>query len=241
MILNEDLSYDKERVRTFEELHPETKKVIQWLALEEGQKILEIGCHTGVLSEWLKLSKAKITGVDLNKKALDIASNYLDRPIHADLESDLFWKQLEGETYDSILCLHVLEHLTNPWEFLSRIHSHLTPNGKLIIALPNISNAVNRFNILFGDFDYTKDGVMDQTHLRFFNRKTAEQLINHAKLTVVDYASSYQVNPIHYFLDHLPIFNKFKNIFRKNKLPFCFRKRANITDVVMLFYCKRQE
>lgn len=40
------------------------------------------------------------------------------------------------ETYDVITCIHTLEHVPSPIEFLSKIANHLEPNGTLIIEVP---------------------------------------------------------------------------------------------------------
>lgn len=41
--------------------------------------------------------------------------------------------------WDTVFCLHVLEHTPNPDEFLKGIMNLLTPGGRLILAVPNAS------------------------------------------------------------------------------------------------------
>ena len=77
MILNEALTYDQPRIKDIKNLSKESSKVIEWVG--SNKKGLEIGCHTGNLSEWISRKDNKLTGVDINSKALKIAEKYLDK------------------------------------------------------------------------------------------------------------------------------------------------------------------
>lgn len=239
MILNEALTYDKPRAKSTKDLSKESSKVIEWVG--SNKKGLEIGCHTGNLSEWISKKNNKLTGVDLNSKALKIAKRYLDKNIHCNIEDEEFWNIIKDEKYDFITIMHVLEHLQNPWETLKKLATHLTKEGQIIIALPNISNARDRYLQINGEFNYTLDGVMDKTHLRFFNQKTARELIKESGLIINDYFSPWQISPIHYMLDHVPILWRFKKLINPNKVPKIYRNNKNLTDVVMMFKCSFSE
>lgn len=231
-----DLIYDKQRVKDYNHLDSETKKIIEWIGTSKN--VLEFGCHTGCLSEWLQKNDCKVTGVDLNETALRIAHPYLNEAIAANIEDENFWKLIDGKKFHVITWMHVLEHLIEPWNILKKSTEYLYPNGEIIIALPNINNAKDRFHILFGEFNYTMDGVMDKTHLRFFNQKTAREMIDQAGLKIVDYYTPWQANPMYYFLDHFPVIWKLKNLWKPNDVSFPFHHRPNLTDVVMMFRCK---
>ena len=239
MILNEALIYDKPRVKDMKSLSKESSKVIEWVG--RNKKGLEIGCHTGNLSEWISKNNNKLTGVDLNLRALKIAEKYLDKKIHCNIEDEKFWNIIKDEKYEFITVMHVLEHLQNPWAILKKLTRHLTNKGIIIIALPNISNARDRFLQLKGEFNYTLDGVMDKTHLRFFNQTTARELIQESGLIIEDYFSPWQLNPIYYMLDHVPIFWRFKKLLSSKIPQKIFRNKKNLTDVVMLFKCSFSE
>ena len=239
MILNEELNYDQPRVKSLKDLSTESSKVIEWVG--SNKKGLEIGCHTGNLSEWISRKDNKLTGVDINSKALKIAEKYLDKNVHCNIEDERFWNTIKDEKYDFITIMHVLEHLQNPWEVLKKLTTHLTKNGVIIIGLPNICNARDRFLLFKGEFNYTVDGVMDKTHLRFFNQKTAREMIKESGLKIDDYFSPWQINPIYCMLDHVPIFWRLKKLFNHKKPQKIFRNKKNLTDVVMLFKCSFSE
>ncbi len=232
-----DLKYDHQSVINFDDLHTETKTVLNFIG--KKKTVLEVGCHSGLLSEWLQKQSCIVTGIDINEFALDKARLYQKETILGNIEKEEIWELLSTQKFDTITFVHVLEHLVDPWSVVKNAIKLLNENGAIIIGLPNFSNAKDRFNIFFGNFEYTEIGVLDITHLRFFNYKTALELIDKSGLIVDEYYSSTKVNPVREFIDHLPFFCHFR-FFLKKKNPFILPFSKNITDVVMLFKCKKK-
>ncbi len=230
MEMNNKLKYYKNP----QEVTKDAEKICSWLGSDK--EILELGCHSGYFSSWLMKNNCKVTGVDIDETALLEAKPYLKTSICGNLEDAKIWDNFEEESFDAILLIHVLEHLKTPEEILKRSLRYLKKDGKVIIGLPNVSNAKDRFNMLFGKFEYTEIGVMDETHLKFFNYTTAQRLIENAGLKIIDYFSPWRVNPVYHFIDHIPVIWRIKKMMG-TKLPG-FRFSRNITDVAMLFYCK---
>lgn len=233
MIFEETLHY-RHSVERREDLPLEWRILLSWVGRDKN--ILEVGCHTGDFSRWLKEAGCTVTGIEINRLALEEAKPFLTKAICGDIETAETWEQVGHARFDVILFEHVLEHLSDPWNVLKRSCTLLQPNGKILIALPNISNAETRFRMLFGNFDYTEIGVMDRTHLRFFNQKTVREMIENAGLKVEAYDSPWRVNPVREFLDHLPLLTHLRRLLPKTisgKSLFS----PNLTDVVMLFNC----
>lgn len=111
----------------------------------------------------------------------------LDFSFQGDLEDPALIEQVRTERgeFRMILALDVLEHLVDPWSMVQRLEQSLAPGGVLIISVPNIRN----FRILFPLFfrsrwTYRDAGILDRTHLRFFVRDTAIDLVKQAGLCV---------------------------------------------------------
>jgi 2-polyprenyl-3-methyl-5-hydroxy-6-metoxy-1,4-benzoquinol methylase len=74
----------------------------------------------------------------------------------------------------------VLEHLVDPWEALRVARGLLAPGGVAIVSVPNVAAWPVRFGLLAGRFDYADFGLLDRTHLRFFTRRSAHELVQAA-------------------------------------------------------------
>jgi SAM-dependent methyltransferase len=117
----------------------------------------------------------KVTGLTFSEEEGRLASACLDRVEIVDLNC-LCVSSLEK--YDCIICSHVLEHLYKPESLLRALADHcLTPDGVLVVALPNVLYWKQRLKFLLGHFRYTLGGIMDETHYRFYDWNTASELI----------------------------------------------------------------
>jgi 2-polyprenyl-3-methyl-5-hydroxy-6-metoxy-1,4-benzoquinol methylase len=152
-----------------------TKNVISRIIIGKNKKILDVGCNEGYFGTNNKELSNKYYGVDILEESLKIASkSYIAVELY-DLENlkDLSF----NEKFDYIIFGDVLEHVRKPEEILKFfIKKYLNKNGKIIISLPNIANWQTRFNLLFGKFDYTEIGIMDNTHLKLYTFKSAQRL-----------------------------------------------------------------
>lgn len=150
-----------------------------------SEKVLEVGCGTGATLKWLKESGYCTTtnGLELFEDVATIASDYVDKVIIGDAE--VLISSYDLEQYDLILCLDVLEHMVDPWKFIDNLQKLLKPKGVIIISVPNIRNANVLYDLIFHkSFEYKKNGILDKTHLRFFTKKSAKELMSREGLTI---------------------------------------------------------
>jgi 2-polyprenyl-3-methyl-5-hydroxy-6-metoxy-1,4-benzoquinol methylase len=140
-----------------------------------NQRVLEVGCSTGYLSEALQRRGCRITGVEIDATAGEAARQWCERVVIGDVESmDL---APLGSGYDVLLLADVLEHLRDPVAALRRLRPLLAPNGYAVISVPNVANWAMRLGLLAGRWNYTERGILDRTHLRFFTRKTIQSTL----------------------------------------------------------------
>ncbi len=154
----------------------------------DSQRILDVGCGSGVLGRVLKEQRPArfVAGITHSELEAAEARERLDQTIVADLETFDFG---ELGRFDCVICSHVLEHLRNPVQVLARLRPILAPGGTILIALPNVLYWRQRLQFLMGRFRYTRGGLMDDTHLIFFDWTTARDLVNQAGLRLVASAS----------------------------------------------------
>ena len=133
-----------------------------------GSKVLDIGCGSGQLAEKLKERGCHVHGLDW----LD-----LEEPSNFDLYTRLDLNRhdvdLPKEEYDYILLLDVIEHLLRPEKLLEDLREQV--KGKkpfIIITVPNVAFFLVSLRLLFGHFQYGKQGVLDLTHRRLYTFKS---------------------------------------------------------------------
>jgi len=93
-------------------------------------KILDIGCGGGILTEPLSRLGAKVTGIDTNKKAINIAKEHAKK---SKLKINYYNTNISEFTttnkFDLITCMEVLEHVDNLEIMIKQIRKLLKNNG----------------------------------------------------------------------------------------------------------------
>src|SRR4051812_18406231 len=145
--------------------------------VEPGSRVLEFGCATGYMSQALRgRLGATVVGVELDAEAARLAEEHCDRVLIGDAEELDLEAELGGERFDAILFADVLEHLRDPAALLRRVRPLVAEGGAVTASIPNIAHASVRLSLLGGSFRYREQGLLDETHLRFFTREGVEDL-----------------------------------------------------------------
>ena len=150
----------------------------------ENKTVVDFGCATGYLAKLLLHKGCKITGVEVNAEAGKEAEQYCEKVVIADLDFIFLKEFLPRQTFDVAVFGDVLEHLRDPWRVLEETRQLLKPEGYVVASIPNIAHGAIRLALLQGRFDYMKLGILDDTHLRFFTRKTIEELFENSGYVV---------------------------------------------------------
>jgi SAM-dependent methyltransferase len=146
------------------------------------KKILEFGSSSGALAREYKKNntKCKYIGVEINSEFGELSKRHCDEVIIGnceDFDQDFWSMQKDVDLY---VFADVLEHLIDPWALLRRINQCMKVGSKVIASIPNIAHWSIFHLLSTGDFRYAENGLLDRTHLRFFTRKTIEELFEQA-------------------------------------------------------------
>ena len=152
--------------------HGKIKKVIENLQLGS---VLDVGCAGGEISDFAAQIGHKVVAIDLNQP-----QNQLTNAIFVQHDLDKGLPLTIDGKFDLIVCADVLEHLRSPDKLLYDLQERLTNSGKIIASIPNFGNWYPRIRVLLGKFDYDARGILDQSHLRFFTRKSFTRIANTA-------------------------------------------------------------
>lgn len=146
--------------------------------------VLEIGPASGYMTRVLSEHGCQVDAIELNPRDAAKAAEHCRKLVIGSAEDPHAFDELRGP-YRVVLMADVLEHMRSPDETLRLAAERLAPDGEAVVSLPNIAHWKIRLDLLRGDFEYRDDGVLDRTHLRFFTRKTAEDLFRGAGFELV--------------------------------------------------------
>lgn len=158
---------------------------VQELVNANSQRILDVGCGSGVMANELKQKlNAEVWGIELFDDAAQKASSKLDKVILGKVEDAI--EQLPDNYFDTIIFADVLEHLVDPYHVIAVIKNKLRKNGEIIASIPNVRHWTIIKNLIEGKWDYENAGLLDKTHLRFFTLKSSVELFSNAGFNILD-------------------------------------------------------
>jgi methionine biosynthesis protein MetW len=154
-------------------------------AVPAGSRVLDVGCAEGYLARVLSAEHGcTVVGLEFDAQAAQAARAACERVVAGDVEDPTVRAQIDGP-FDRILFGDVLEHLRDPAAVLRWAAGLLSePGGRAVVSLPNIAHWTARREIVRGRFPQADHGLFDRTHLRFFTRATAHELVASAGLAV---------------------------------------------------------
>jgi GT2 family glycosyltransferase/2-polyprenyl-3-methyl-5-hydroxy-6-metoxy-1,4-benzoquinol methylase/glycosyltransferase involved in cell wall biosynthesis len=146
-----------------------------------GQSLLDLGMGGGALGRYLnERMSIDADGVTLNQAEADLARAWYQRVVVTDLDTSNLHDLFGAKLYDVIVCADVLEHLKVPQRVLDQCRTLLKPGGRLIVSVPNVGYGGLVAELLQGDFRYRPEGLLDNTHLRFFTRASMARFFDEA-------------------------------------------------------------
>ena len=166
---------DYERLIDFADRNDTHARMIEMVGT--GKKVVDFGCWTGFVARELKKRGCYVTGIEIDPEAAEEARSVCDRVIVADLDTIDLSAALQGEEYDVGLFGDVIEHLKEPAGLLAQMRDMLSSGGYIVVSVPNIAHASIRLMLLQGRFDYEDIGILDDTHLKYYTRRSIGDLL----------------------------------------------------------------
>ncbi len=111
--------------------------------LQKAQDILEVGCGTGaLLAELARLSRARITGLDIDRERLSMAQRHA--PGARLVEGDAHRLPFSNAHYDLSLCHFLLLWVDDPLQVISEMKRVTRPGGSVLaLAEPDYGGRVD--------------------------------------------------------------------------------------------------
>ena len=163
----------------------------------EGLRILDIGCGGGLLSEPMARLGAEVVGADAAERNIPVAQ------VHAEeqgLNIDYRHTSAEalaedGELFDAVLNMEVVEHVADPLAFLTACHDLLKPGG--LMTCSTINRNPKSFAMAIVGAEYVMRWLPKGTHewSKFITPDELFDLLRNAGLDPVD-RTGFVFNPV---------------------------------------------
>jgi SAM-dependent methyltransferase len=136
--------------------------------------VVDVGCGNGLLLHMLPYKK--VLGLDLSPKAVSVA--WLRNGVPG-VCADLIDAPLPPASCSVVSAFHLIEHLSDPVGFLQAARDLLTPGGRLVVQVPNVS--CWQF-MLFGE---KWNGLDVPRHLFNYRQRDLQSLLEYCGFEVV--------------------------------------------------------
>jgi len=154
-----------------------------------GARVADVGCGGGLLSEALARAGARVTGIDLGQKVIDIARLHLHESnlaVDYRVQSSAELAAAEPASFDAVCCMELIEHVPDPAALVNDLAALLKPGGWLFMS------TLNRTPVAFGaailGAEYALRLLPRGTHhyAQFLKPSELGRLLRHAGLELQD-------------------------------------------------------
>jgi 2-polyprenyl-3-methyl-5-hydroxy-6-metoxy-1,4-benzoquinol methylase len=148
----------------------------------EKSRVLDIGCSSGNFGEVLIHEKScEVVGMDIDAPDIARAKKKLNAAYVRNIEREDI---ADLGKFDVVIFADVLEHLLDPIAALEKVKKALRPGGRIVFSIPNMAHISVRLMLLKGFFEYTPIGVLDRTHLHYYDEFEVKHIFLEAKLQI---------------------------------------------------------
>jgi len=219
-----DKKYIQQHINQFQTVNKEHKI----LDLCKGKNVLNVGCvgqdkfYESENWQHRKIEKVsnQTIGVDIQKEGI-LKLRDLGYNVVLDTELDAL-----NEKFDVIVMSDVIEHVNNPYEFLSFYADYLSEEGKMLVSTPNAFHFARFIWILLW-----KNYSVNEEHTLWYCPLTFSELISRTKL---------QINDLYWCEDYFDIKTlniRYRWIYKLSR--FLAKSRKNLSPNFMMVLAKK--
>jgi len=141
------------------------------------KSIFDIATDRGVFLNLFKKRGWRVSGTQINKKTV----NYIKKKYDIDVyPKDFLDIDFGSEKFDVITTFHILEHITNPFEYIRKINKLLKDDGVFILEVPNFEH---KYRIFYGSRWFALD---IPHHLYHFDINFLKKFLNENNFEIIN-------------------------------------------------------
>jgi len=155
---------------------PKYERILSWIGA--GKRVLDVGCGAGAFTARIA-EHNDVTGVESTPENWQLASQHATV-----IQGDFPDVDVQGP-FDIVLFADVLEHMHDPERALDRARQL---GSEIIVCVPNFDCVIAKAQRAVG-IKQTETGILDKTHVYYFNRRIAERMLTDHGLDILAFAS----------------------------------------------------
>lgn len=127
--------------RPLHEINPLRLDWINGLSPLHGQRVLDVGCGGGILSDAMARKGAQVLGIDLATKSLRVAQLHAleantPRVEYREISAEALAEEQPG-SFDTVTCMEMLEHVPDPASVVRACAALVKPGGWVFFSTIN--------------------------------------------------------------------------------------------------------
>ncbi len=153
----------------------------------QGKSCLEMGCADGAGTPLLLKHFDRVVGVDGALLSVQRA-----RELHSGSSAEFFCAFFEdldlGQTFDTVIMGHILEHVDDPKPVIDAAIKHLSPGGVLIADVPSAHSIHRELGVRMGYISHVQElnsADLSIGHQRVYTRAEFREEFVRPELTIV--------------------------------------------------------
>ncbi|MDP2829693.1 MAG: class I SAM-dependent methyltransferase [Sulfuricellaceae bacterium] len=153
--------------------------------------VLDIGCGNGAISRALLEDGYDVYGIDASESGIEIANrNAPGRFFVHDVTVQRLPDALADKRFVTVISTEVISHLYAPRRLLDLAREVLADDGELIVSMPYHGYFKNLALAVSGRLDPHFTVLWDGGFIKFFSRRTIEQMLREQGFAVTDFAGA---------------------------------------------------
>ena len=142
----------------FKPLHEINPLRLEWIDAHlglRGKNVLDVGCGGGILAEAMAQRGARVTGIDLSDKALNVAQLHLLEsrlPVRYEKAVVEDFAAAHAGEFDAVTCMELLEHVPEPASMVAACARLVRPGGQVFFSTINRNPKAYLFAVIGAEY-----------------------------------------------------------------------------------------